>query len=175
MILLHRGEDARARIERIIETVAGDVFRNDPSDAPGQTFDKISAWLNAAGTPEAIVLESMGAASAGDTAAYESLRKVAKFRGVDVHIFGDDSLESIADRIIESDNDLQITAPGSSVGAQITDLQRTEVMTDFERIEMDVPEWQDIMATCRLHGAGKRARKSSGSRIKAYGPTACTR
>jgi len=147
MILLHGGEDARQRIGRIIEAVAGDVFRNDPSDNPGQVIDKISAWLNAAGTPEAIVLESSGATGHGDTAAYESLRKVAKFRGVDVHIFGDDTLESIADRVIESDDDLQITAPGSSVGSQIAELQRTEVMTDFERIEMDVPDWQDIMAT----------------------------
>ena len=147
MILLHRGEEARERIERIVGSVAGDVFRSDPSDNPSQIFDKISVWLNATSTPEAIVLEPSSTASGDDLAVYESLRKVAKFRGVDVHIVGDESLESIADRTVESDDDLQITAPGSSVGSQITDLQRSEVMTEFERIEMDVPDWQDIMAT----------------------------
>ena len=147
MILLHRGDEARGRIERIIGTVAGDVFHSTPSDTPDQIFDKVSAWLNTSSEPEVIVVASGSAATDSDLAAYESLRKIAKFRGIDVHIVGDASLEGIADKVVDTDDDLTITSPGSSVGSQITDLQRTEVMTDFERIEMDVPSWQDIMAT----------------------------
>lgn len=147
MILLHRGEDARERIERIIESVTGDVFHSDPSDNPSQVFEKMSAWLNQASTPEVVVLDPASAQADGETEVYESLRKIAKFRGVDVHLVGDASVEFIADKVVESDDDLEITAPGSAVGAQIAELQRSEVMTDFERIEMDIPTWQDIMAT----------------------------
>lgn len=157
MILLHSDNDARARVKRIVESAAGDVFCSAPGDNPSQIFDKVSAWLNTSSEPEIIVIDPANANNDEEREVFESLRRIVKFKGVDMHFVGDTSLADIADKTVERDEDLELVAPGSTVGAQIARLQQSEVMTEFEKVEMDVPTWQDIVASSQCTEQEARA------------------
>jgi len=77
--------------------------------------------------------------------AYESLRRIAKFKGVDVHIAGDRSLQAVADHVVDSATDLQIETSNSGIGQSIAELLRSEKMTHFQRAEMDIPTPEEAM------------------------------
>ncbi len=147
MIVLHNGETAKSRIEQIAQSAEGAVYKNDPTVKISDIIDQLSDWLAKTSSPEAIVIEQSGEPDDDDREAYSTLRRIAKFKGVDVHLVGSSWIETIADRVVNSDEELELTAPGSSVGSQVASLVQSETMTGFERVEMDVPTWQEVQKT----------------------------
>lgn len=147
MILLHSGNEAKQRIENVVQSASGDVYRTSPGQSLLDVIDDISSWIAQSKSPQLVVVDPATAAHDDELQAYRSLRRMAKFNGVDVHLVGDTSVEEIADLIVTKDDDLIPAAPGSSAGAQIASLFRSEQMSKFERVEMDVPTWQEIKAT----------------------------
>lgn len=147
MIVLHTGEAVQERIERLLAETPGDTYRNDAAKRLPEYIDDVEKWLSSADLPEVIVIDPADAAGNAERETYESLRRMAKFKGVDVHLVGGGSVEFIVDRIVARDEDMVITAPGSSVGAEITRLAATEVMTSFERVELDIPSVEEVMKT----------------------------
>lgn len=149
MIVFHTGDNARDRIEAIVGKAGGDIYRLQPGKQLTESIDAISQWISASSKPTNIVIDPANADSESDIEAYRTLRRMAKFGGIDVHLTGPEggsALEEIIDRVIASDADMELTAPGSEVGGQIASLMQTETMTPFERAEMDIPTWQEIMA-----------------------------
>lgn len=147
MITLYTGDDAGRLAEKAIGGFSGDIYRTDKDRRIPDILDEISTWISRSGADKCIVVDPATARDDTDLEAYRALRRIAKFNGVDVHLVGDASVEETADRTVASDDDLDLHAPGSTVGAEITDLMRSERMSDFERVEMDIPTWQEIMAT----------------------------
>ena len=137
-------------LKKSLTTVSGQVYRTEADKALSQQIDAVSGWMAQADSPKAIVVDPAHAEGADELEAYRSLRRMAKTKGVDVHLVGDRSVEDIADRLVSNEDDLIVSAPGSSVGAQIADLMRSERMTDFERVDMDVPTAQELMKSSQL-------------------------
>ena len=145
MIVLHSGETVQDRIGRLINETPGDTYRNDAAKRLPDYIDDIQEWMSKVALPEVIVIDPADAADDAEREVYDSLRRMAKFKGVDVHLVGGKSVEFIADRVVARDEDMVVTAPGSSVGAEISRLVATETMTSFERVELDVPSVEEIM------------------------------
>ena len=149
MIVLHTGNEARDRIEKIVRGTSGDVFRTPPNALLTDTIDAISEWIANSALPSCIVVDPARATNDADVEAYRKLRRMAKFSGIDVHMAGEDAagtVDEVVDRFVSNDSELELTAPGSSAGSQIAQLMQAETMTPFERVEMDVPTWQEVMA-----------------------------
>ena len=149
MIVFHTGDDARNRIEAILGEAGGDTYRLQPGKRLADSIDAISQWIAASSSPTNIVIDPANAETEADLDAFRTLRRMAKFSGIDVLLTGPDgetALDEIIDRVVASDADMELTAPGSQVGGQIASLMQTESMTPFERVEMDVPTWQEVMA-----------------------------
>lgn len=145
MIVLHSGETVQARIGQLIENTAGDTFRNDNSKRLPEYLEEIERWMSSTTSPEVVVIDPAEVASDVERAAYESLRRMAKFKGVDVHLVGDSSVEFVADRHVTRDEDMAIIAPGSDAGADAARLVAGEEMTPFERVELDIPSVEEVM------------------------------
>ena len=124
MIFLHIDSDAQARVHRVASQADGDVLGCDLKAAGLLDPEIIAKGIAGAADPKLIVVLNAKANNREERRAFEGLRRIAKFRGLDVHIAGDRSVEHIADQIVQSDADLTLDAPGSSVGEQITTLIR---------------------------------------------------
>ena len=146
MIFLHLDDKAQERIHRVAGEAGGDVLGCDLNVAGQLDPDVIAKGLAGSKDPKMIVVMNAKATNRDERRAFEGLRRVAKFRGVDVHIHGDRSVEHIADQLVTKDEDLELDAPGSSVGKQIADLMAGEKMTPLERAEMDIPTVEEAMA-----------------------------
>ena len=146
MIFLHVDANAQARIKRVASEAGGDVLGCDLNVAKRLDPDVIAKGLAGAKDPKLIVVFNATADNRQERRSFEALRRIAKFRGLDVHIAGDDSVAHVADLIVNTDEDLLLDAPGSSVGEQIAKLQQSEVMTPLERAEMDIPTVEEAMA-----------------------------
>ncbi len=146
MIYLHLDDKAAGRIERLAGEVSGEVLKCELGRGQALDPERISSWLASASAPELIVVTGAQATNRGERRAFESLRRISKFKGIDVHMAGDRSVADVADVTVTRDEDLQMTAPGSSVGEQITALIRSEDMTPLERAEMDIPTVKEAIA-----------------------------
>ncbi len=145
MIFLHLDDNAHERIERVASEAGGDVLGCDLKVAKELDPDVIAKGLAGAKDPKMIVVLNAKAANRDERRAFESLRRIAKFRGLDVHMAGDKSVGHIADQIVMKDDDLVLDAPGSSVGGQIAKLMQGEQMTPLEKAEMDIPTIEEAM------------------------------
>jgi hypothetical protein len=145
MIFLHVDNDAGARVQRVASEAGGDVLGCDLNVAKQLDPDVIAKGIASASNPKLIVVLNAKAGNRDERRAFEGLRRIAKFCGLDVHIQGDRSVEHIADQIVTKDDDLTVKAPGSSVGEQIATLTQSETMTKFERAEMDIPTIEEAM------------------------------
>jgi len=146
MIILHKDKGARIRLDRIAGRAVGAVHRCSGDQDMARELDRISQWLKSATRPELIIVDK---ARAGDRHArenYQSLRRSAKFAGVDVHLDGDDTLEFIADHVVTCDEEEELTAPGSKVGAEIARLLASEQMTELKPAAIDIPTVEEIVA-----------------------------
>ncbi len=145
MIVLHSGETVQARIDQLIENTVGDTFRGDNSKRLPEYLEDIEQWMSSAASPEVVVIDPADAANDAEREAYESLRRMAKFKGVDVHLVGGSSVEFVADRHVTRDEEMAINAPGSEAGADAARLVASEDMTPFERVELDIPSVEEVM------------------------------
>lgn len=145
MIFLHIDDDAQARVHRVAGEVEGDVLGCDLKAAGQLDPDIIAKGIAGAPDPKMIIVLNAKASNRDERRAFEGLRRIAKFSGLDVHIAGDRSVEHIADQIVQHDSDLTLDAPGSSVGEQIAKLIKSETMTPLERAEMDIPTVEEAM------------------------------
>ncbi|NNE22672.1 MAG: hypothetical protein HKN11_08690 [Rhizobiales bacterium] len=164
MIFLHIDNDAQARVHRVASEAGGDVLGCDLKAAGQLDPDIIAKGIAGAADPKMIVVLNAKANNRDARRAFEGLRRIAKFRGLDVHIAGDRSVEHVADQIVQSDADLTLDAPGSSVGEQITKLVKSETMTPLERAEMDIPTVDEAMAAT---GCSRNAAKQQIDWMKA--------
>lgn len=166
MIFLHVDENAQSRIDKVASQAGGDVLGCDLNVADKLDPDVIAKGIADASDPKLIVVLNAKAANRDERRAFESLRRIAKFRGLDVHISGDRSLESVADQVITKDADLTPKAPGSGVGEQIAILIQSEKMTPLEKTEMDIPTVMEVMtaSNCTILEAEQRVNwmKSQG-------------
>ncbi len=150
MIFLHVDQGARQRIDGLAEASGGDVLGIDLNVAKGLDPNVVNRWLSDAADPKLIVILNARATNRDERRAFESMRRVAKFRGIDVHMMGDRSVDHIVDQVVQKDEDLSAVAPGSSVGEQVAALIKSEQMTPFERAEMDIPTVEEAMAASGL-------------------------
>lgn len=150
MIFLHVDDNARARIDRLAEESGGSVLGIDLNVAQSIDANVINKWLCEVSDPKLIVVLNARAKNRDERRSFESMRRVAKFRGIDVHMTGDRTVEHVADQIVHRDEDLNAVATGSSVGKQIADLVQSEKMTRFERAEMDIPTLEEAMTAGNL-------------------------
>ena len=146
MIFLHLADDAKQRVDAIAQKKGGDILRCELKPGYLVSPDEVAGWLRTSKNPKMIVVSGATIEDDGDAAHYHGIRQMVKSVGVDVHFLGDESLEKIADHIVRNDDDLKTLAPGSSVGEQIADLMRSEVMDDFKRAQMDIPGVQQLVA-----------------------------
>lgn len=146
MIYLHQGDNAKERIRAVVENSGGEVLELVPEGPLGAHLEEVTGWLSRSGSPGLIVVDPASAADTADRDAFEALRRMAKFKGVDVHLNGDETLEFVADRVLRGDEDFLDAAPGSEVGPRITELVHSEHMTPLEPARMDIPAWQEIVA-----------------------------
>ncbi len=145
MIFLHLDENGPGRINRIASEAGGDVLGCDLNVAKQLDPDVIAKGLAGASDPKMIVVTNAKASNRDERRAFEALRRIAKFRGLDVHMSGDTSVQHIADQIVMTDDDLVLDAPGSSVGEQIAVMMESEKMTPLEQAEMDIPTVEEAM------------------------------
>lgn len=150
MIFLHVDENARQRIDKVAEEAGGDVLGVDLNVAGTLDPNVINRWLGDVANPKLIVVLGAKAANRDERRAFEAMRRVAKFRGIDVHMAGDRSVDHVADQVVTKDADMSAVAPGSSVGEQIAQLVKSEKMTPFERAEMDIPTLEEAMTAGNL-------------------------
>ena len=143
MIFLHVDDNARQRIDKVAETAGGDVLGVDLDVAGSLDPNVINRWLSDVADPKLILVFNAKAGNRDDRRAFEAMRRVAKFRGVDVHMTGDNSVGHVVDVVVKRDEDM--TASGSSVGEQVAKLIKSEEMTPFERAEMDIPTIEEAM------------------------------
>ncbi len=158
MIFLHRGDDAADRVARIIGTASGDVFTGDRQRALPDYIEEVAAWLAAAARPQHIVVEPARAATNAERQALRSLRRMAKFKGVDVHLVGGDDVKPIADRVLDTDIDDPAANPEAGAAAETVRLLQDEIMEPFRRAAMDIPDWREVMATSDCSEAEARER-----------------
>ncbi len=154
MIFLHVDDKANERVKRVAEETGGEVLGCDIAVAKRLDSNAIAQGLAASKDPRLIVVLNAKAENRNDRRSFEARSRIARLRGIDVHIAGDRTVEHIADYIVTRDEDMQVVAPGSSVGAQIYDLIKSEEMTELERVQMDIPTVDEVMAAT---GSGEEA------------------
>lgn len=150
MIYLHLDQGAGERIARVTGELAGDVLSIDLGEGGDLRPDDVTVWLGQAARPVAVVVTGASAPNRATRRLYESLRRIAKFKGIDVHIAGDRSLETVCDHVVRSDEDLADTAPAGSTAKRVSDLIKAETLTRFEPAEMDIPTVKEAMAAGNL-------------------------
>ena len=157
MIFLHSdGDDGAKRVGDIVGKASGDVFSTRAHGAAlPDCLDAIVDWLAAADEPEIIVVDPASADTPDDRQALKSLRRMAKFKGVDVHLVGDESLRPVADRVVDGS---ETDESAERVAEQVSAFIHGEVTTPFQRASMDVPTWQEVAATAGLSEADARAK-----------------
>ncbi len=170
MIVFHKGQDARERIEKVVMEADGDTYRLAPGTRLADGIDAISGWIANTASPTCIIVDPAVSEGEEDLEAYRTLRRMAKFSGIDVHLTGgagEGPLDDVIDRVVANDADMELSAPGTQVGGQIASLMQSESMTPFERAEMDVPNWQEIMAmsSCTEAEAKEKAAWLSGQAV----------
>lgn len=158
MIFLHVDDNAADRVEELVKDMGARGFLVEVNASHPLHPDAISDWIGSTEDPRVVAVIGATASNRAERRLYEALRRMAKFRGVDVHIAGDTSLESIADKIVKSSDDLKVEAPGSTAGAQIAQLTRSETMSRFQRAQMDIPTVKEVMATTGMPENQARAR-----------------
>lgn len=150
MIVLYTGDEAASLLDKAVNAASGETYHIKPGSRLPETIDDISRWIAQTNGARCIVLYAASASDQTELDTYNALRRMAKFSGVDVHMAGDNSVQDVADRVVTSDDELELLAPGSDVGAKIADLSQSEKMTQFERVEMDIPTVEEILATTQL-------------------------
>jgi hypothetical protein len=150
MIFLHVDDNARQRIDKVAQDAGGDVLGVDLDVAGSLDPNVINRWLSDVSDPKMIVVFNAKAGNRDERRAFEAMRRVAKFRGVDVHMTGDNSVGHVVDVVVKRDEDMASNASGSSIGEQVANLIRTEEMTPFERAEMDIPTVEEAMQAGNL-------------------------
>lgn len=150
MIFLHLDEDARTRIDKLAEESGGSVLAIDLNVAQGVDTNVINKWLSDVSDPKLIVIFNAHATNRDQRRSFEAMRRIAKFRGIDVHMMGDRTVDHVADQMVHKDADLNAVAPGSTVGTQIAELVKQEKMSRFERAEMDIPTIEEAMSAGNL-------------------------
>ena len=89
MIFLHLDEDARTRIDKLAEESGGSVLAIDLNVAQGVDTNVINKWLSDVSDPKLIVIFNAHATNRDQRRSFEAMRRIAKFRGIDVHMMGD--------------------------------------------------------------------------------------
>lgn len=156
MIFLHVDDKASDRVKRVAEETGGEVLGCDLAVAKKLDSNAIAQGLAAAKEPKLIVIFNARAENREERRSFEALSRIARLRGIDVHIAGDRSVEHVADYIVTRDEDMKVVAPGSSVGAQIYNMIQSEEMTELERVQLDIPTVEEVMAAT---GSGEEAAK----------------
>ncbi len=151
MIFLHVDDNASDRVAKLAEETGGSVLTIDLGVARVIDPNVINKWLSEVSDPKLIVVYNAQATNRDERRSFEAMRRVAKFRGIDVHMIGERSVEHVVDQIVSTDTDLITVAPGSTVGAQVAELLQSEKMTPFERAEMDIPTLEEAMAAGNLN------------------------
>ncbi|MCP4330913.1 MAG: hypothetical protein GY791_21200 [Alphaproteobacteria bacterium] len=142
MIFLHHGDDAADRVDRIVKAAGGDAYVGDPSRDLPAYIDEVADWLATAGRPRIIVVNPARATTNDHRQALRALRRMAKFKGVDVHLVGGEEVTPIADHVIAGDDD----SPDISPAADAARLLHDEVLEPFRRTVMDIPDWREVAA-----------------------------
>ncbi len=146
MIILHSDDKGAERVNALADKAGGEIYRVGGKMKISVALDRISKWLRKAKRPELIVIESALARTKKEREDYEALRRIAKFAGIDVHMVGGDSVRFIADHVVTSDENAELTAPGSKVGPKIAELLASEVMTPLRQAAIDIPDWREIVS-----------------------------
>jgi len=157
LIFLHTGQRAEDRVKTASRSATGDVYVGDRDRLLPAVVDEIASWLKTSARPTTIALFAVRAASAEERAALRTLRRIAKFRGVDVHLAGADDVAPIADRVVGDDGEAGTDAPDGAA-AVAARLIHDERMGPFERTNMDIPTWEEIVAASGCDEAEARAR-----------------
>ena len=113
------------------------------------------AWLATTVDPAVIVIDPALAKTGHQRDALRSIRRMAKFSGVDVHLVGDNrKLHSVADHVVKvAGAPIKPPLP-SATGAAGSPVPANETMLPFQRTEMDVPTVDEMMA---LDGSSRAA------------------
>lgn len=157
MITLHHGKDASNRVRRIAAAAEGAVFRRDPKMALETCVPAIADWLARTQDPALIVIDPAKADTKREREALMSVRRMAKYAGVDVHLVGGAKLKPMADAVVRGDAPHWADIPLAGSDTAATD----SPMTPFRRAQMDVPTWQEMMAItgCSEGEAQERVRE----------------
>jgi hypothetical protein len=160
MIILHQGEDASARVQGVVAGIKGPIFIS-PDGSMEQCAQSLSAWLATTMDPALVVIDPALAKTGKQRDALRSIRRIAKFSGVDVHLVGDNrKLESVADHVVKVTGEPIKPPLPSDTGTVGPPAPADEIMLPFQRTEMDVPTVDELMA---LDG---RSRAAAEERVK---------
>lgn len=159
MIVLHQGEDASARVRGIVAEIKGPIFESLPKASMEQCAADLSVWLATTMDPALIVIDPALAKTGHQRDALRSIRRMAKFSGVDVHLVGDNrKLQSVADHVVkEAGAPIKPPLP-SAAGTEGSPAPADETMLPFQRTEMDVPTVDEMMAVNRCSRAAAEER-----------------
>ncbi len=165
MIILHQGKDASDRAQKIAARTQGAVFRSNPETPLPACAEQISQWISHTPDPALIVLDPARVNDNADRQAIESVGRMAKFSGIDVHLVGNSKMKSLADKVVKRDADLRTKYRRLDQGSAAPAAVQDQTMSPFQKTEMSIPTVQEVMA---LKGFPQQAAEAEVRRLKSH-------
>lgn len=154
MILLHQGENASERVHKIADEAAYAVFRRDPTVPLEDCLDQVAVWIAEWRKEELnssqralIIIDPAEGETESQREALMSMRRMAGWAGIDLHLVGGDDLRAVADKVITKNMPLPSEASDAESAGDRPKLVDDPPMTEFRPADREIPTWQEIKAS----------------------------
>lgn len=153
MILLHQGANASDRVRRLAELSTAQVFRRDPAAPLEEWVAALADWIAErrkhqldSGENPLIVIDSAQVTSEAQREAMASVRRMARWAGIDVHLVGGDELHAFADQVVTDETAAAESNGGAGAAEPELDVGVAEdpPMTPFQQAPTEAPTFEEI-------------------------------